>query len=135
MSTKKYTMKSQLIIEIFISLFLLIASILEICFNSPDSSYLVLAWFIILYLVNTIIKKRKVIDDELSEKILSNVNKISINFIMICISIIAMISVIKRTSSIFININILGLVLIVTLLIVTILRLILFIYYDKRGDI
>ncbi|MDO7204562.1 hypothetical protein Q5M85_10775 [Paraclostridium bifermentans] len=73
------------------------------------------------------------INDELSETILSKVNKMSMNFIFVSIALIGMFATTPRTSYIFKSVNILGLVIIITLLLLTIFRLLSYIYYDRKG--
>ncbi|WP_155484447.1 hypothetical protein [Paraclostridium sordellii] len=79
------------------------------------------------------IKEKDDKNDELSETILSKVNKMSINFIFVAISLIGMFATTPDTSHIFSSSNILGLVIILTLLLLSIFRLLSFIYYDRKG--
>ncbi|CEN77791.1 DUF6194 family protein [Paraclostridium sordellii] len=79
------------------------------------------------------IKEKDGKNDELSETILSKVNKMSINFIFVAISLIGMFATTPDTSHIFSSSNILGLVIILTLLLLSIFRLLSFIYYDRKG--
>ncbi|MDU3337877.1 MAG: hypothetical protein E7E82_15095 [Paraclostridium bifermentans] len=73
------------------------------------------------------------INDELSETILSKVNKMSIDFMLVSIALIGMAATTPNTSYIFKSVNILGLVIITTLLLLTIFRLLSYIYYDRKG--
>ncbi len=133
MSNSQFTIKSQLTFDIFTMLFILLSSIFDLYFNSQYSDYVSLAWWVWIVIMITCHLKFKGINDELSETILSKVNKISIDFIFVAVALIGMFATTPNTSYIFKSVNILGLVITSTLLLLTIFRLLLFIYYDRKG--
>ncbi|WP_283595277.1 hypothetical protein [Paraclostridium bifermentans] len=114
-------------------IFILLSSIFDLYFDSQYSNYVTLAWniWIVIMLISHI--KVKGINDELSETILSKVNKMSIDFMLVSIALIGMFATTPNTSYIFKSVNILGLVIITTLLLLTIFRLLSYIYYDRKG--
>lgn len=133
MSNSQFTIKSQLTLDIFTMIFILLSAIFDLYFNSQYSSYVTFAWNV--WLVIMLISHLKVrgINDELSETILSKVNKMSIDFMLVSIALIGMAATTPNTSYIFKSVNILGLVIIITLLLLTIFRLLSYIYYDRKG--
>lgn len=133
MSNSQFTIKSQLTLDIFTMIFILLSAIFDLYFNSQYSNYLTLAWGGCLVIMFILQLKFRGINDELSETILSKVNKMSMNFIFVSIALIGMFATTPRTSYIFKSVNILGLVIITTLLLLTIFRLLSYIYYDRKG--
>lgn len=133
MSNSQFTIKSQLTLDIFTMIFILLSAIFDLYFNSQYSNYVTLAWCGCLLVMLVLQLKFKEINDELSETILSKVNKMSMNFIFVSIALIGMFAATPRTSYIFKSVNSLGLVIIITLLLLTIFRLLSYIYYDRKG--
>lgn len=133
MSNSQFTIKSQLTLDIFTMIFILLSTIFDLYFNSQYSNYVTLAWCGCLLVMLALQLKFKGINDELSETILSKVNKMSMNFIFVSIALIGMFATTTRTSYIFKSVNSLGLVIIITLLLLTIFRLLSYIYYDRKG--
>lgn len=133
MSNSQFTIKSQLTLDIFTMIFILLSAVFDLYFNSQFSNYVTFAWNV--WLVIMLISHLKVrgINDELSETILSKVNKMSMNFIFVSVALIGMFATTPRTSYIFKSVNILGLVIIITLLLLTVFRLLSYIYYDRKG--
>lgn len=133
MSNSQFTIKAQLILDIFTMIFILLSSIFDLYFDSQYSNYVTLAWnvWIVIMLISHL--KVRGINDELSETILSKVNKMSIDFMIVSIALIGMAATTPNTSYIFKSVNILGLVIITTLLLLTIFRLLSYIYYDRKG--
>ncbi|GAA0102876.1 hypothetical protein UT300012_35910 [Paraclostridium bifermentans] len=113
-------------------IFILLSSIFDLYFDSQYSNYVTFAWNIWLVIMLISHLKFKGINDELSETILSKVNKMSMNFIFVSIPLIGMFATTPRTSYIFKSVNSLGLVIIITLLLLTIFRLLSYIYYDRK---
>lgn len=133
MSNSQFTIKSQLTLDIFTMIFILLSAVFDLYFNSQYSNYLTLAWGGCLVIMFILQLKFRGINDELSETILSKVNKMSMNFIFVAVALIGMFATTPRTSYIFKSVNILGLVIITTLLLLTIFRLLSYIYYDRKG--
>lgn len=133
MSSSQFTIKAQLILDIFTMIFILLISTFDLYFNSQYTDYASLAFWVWVVITIVFHLKLKGINDELSEATLSKVNKISIEFIFGAVVLIGMLATTPVTSSIFKSVNILGLVIISTLLLITIFRLSLFIYYDRKG--
>ena len=133
MSNSQFTIKSQLTLDIFTMIFILLSSIFDLYFNSQYSSYVTFAWNVWLVIMFILQLKFRGINDELSETILSKVNKMSMNFIFVSVALIGMFATTPRTSYIFKSVNILGLVIIITLLLLTVFRLLSYIFYDRKG--
>lgn len=133
MSNSQFTIKSQLTLDIFTMIFILLSAVFDLYFNSQYSNYLTLAWGGCLFIMFALQLKFRGINDELSETILSKVNKMSMNFIFVSVALIGMFATTPRTSYIFKSVNILGLVIIITLLLLTVFRLLSYIYYDRKG--
>lgn len=133
MTKSQYTIKSQLAFEILRTVFFLLISALDVFF---ESKYMILAFLadgIVLVIIFMFDQKFKGINDELSNQILSKVNKISLKFMHSSILFISFIATTTEISEVFRSIGNLGIVLISALLIFDIFRFFLFIYYDRKG--
>jgi hypothetical protein len=129
MSNKEFTIKSQLTMDIFLMVYIFLSTICDLYLNSQYSYYVKLSKIIFLLIIIISHLKFTGVNDELSETILSKVNKMSFTFISVALVLISMLA----TTNIFTSVSILGLVIVLTLLLLTIFRLLLFIYYDRKG--
>lgn len=133
MSNKQFTIKSKLISDVSILILLLLNELSNIYFDSSYSSYFSLSWWILGGIIVFCTFKFKGINDELYETILSKINKKSINLMYLSIGLVSVIAATPSTSYIFTSVNTAGLLITWILLFISIFRLFLFIYYDKKG--
>ncbi len=134
MFNSQFTIKAQLTTNIFNALFILLISIFDLYSKGQYTEYVSLAfWAWIIFIAVIYYFKLNGINDELSESILSKVNKVSIEVIVGALIAVGMLATTPVTSFIFKSTNILGVVILSTLLLLTIFRLCLFVYYDRKG--
>lgn len=133
MINSKYTVKSQLAFEILSAIFFLIIAICDVFLDSTYVNFTFLAYFAVLIVILAFNSIFKGVNDESSNKVLSKVNEKSVNFIFTSIFLIAIVATSPDISEIFKSIEILGIILMSILLILTIFRFSLFMYYDKKG--
>lgn len=129
----KYTIKSQLALDIFTILFTLLVAVCEVYFKSEYSDLVVSFWFIIIVILLMFQSKFKGLNDELSENILAKTNKKCMGYTLICITFIGMASAGRKTSHLFNSPGSVGVLILSSILLIAILRLYLFIYYEKEG--
>ena len=130
---KQFTIKYKLILDTLLMIILFINGVLSIFFENSTLIYFRYVWDIFTIFILIFTLNFKGIDDELSKAILSKINKHSIKFLFLTIGLFGVLAMSPRTSYIFKSINIYGLIIILILLICAILRLALYIYYDKKG--
>ncbi|MGL5642132.1 MAG: hypothetical protein ACRDDM_07685 [Paraclostridium sp.] len=135
MSNSKYGVKSRLIFEFLVIAFFFIASLSNKFTPGINSSGVVstLAWIIVLIGFSIYNKKFNDIVDESSKTILSKVNSISVQFILYSFGLVALYFSTPFTPHIDIsNLNV-GILIVTILFLLVILRLSLFIYFDRKG--
>ncbi|MBU3217836.1 hypothetical protein LL033_24850 (plasmid) [Clostridium estertheticum] len=133
---RKMNIKLELTMHIVTVLYLLITILLsklnlidsDNCINIPSVSWAIM-WTIIM--LNG--KKLSGITDELVINILSKVNKIGMNFLVISIGILSVLLISPYNKDFIISKVTMGICLLLILFIFTIIRLLSFIYYDRKG--
>ncbi|MDK2562407.1 hypothetical protein QOZ84_02510 [Romboutsia sedimentorum] len=135
MSNSVYGVKSKLIFEflLFTSFFIAVLSNKFVPgINSSGMPGLVV-WSIVLIGFSIYNKKFNDIIDESSKTILSKVNSIGIKFVLYSFGLVGVCFATPFTQHIDISNLDVGIVIITILLLLAILRLILFIYFDRKG--
>ncbi|MGV8982368.1 hypothetical protein [Clostridium sp.] len=132
--------KSKLALQLLVVLYLLIVILLfKLNLINPDFItilILVIIESIMWYILDVNEKKLSGITDELVISILSKVNKIGMNFLIISIAIFSIIltaPLYTRYKELVISRVTIGIWLMLILFIFTIIRLLSFIYYDRKG--
>lgn len=90
-------------------------------------------WFIFCIIIMLNEKKLSGITDEFVISILSKVNKIGVNFLAISILILSVLLISPHSKNFVISKVAIGICLLLILFIFTIIRLLSFIYYDRKG--
>lgn len=135
MSNSKYGVKSKLILEFLLFTCFFIAALSNKFTPGINSSGMVSAvvWIIVLTGFSIYNKKFNDIIDESSKTILSKVNSIGIQFILYSFGLVAVYFATPFTQHIDISNLGVGIVIITILFLLAILRLSLFIYFDRKG--
>lgn len=135
MSKSETGVKSRLILELLVITYFFIAILAtKYIFKGPSTASLPgLSWLIVFgcYLIYN--KKYNDLVDESSKFILSKVNQIAITIMMYSIVIIAIFFATPYTRNINISNMDTGIILIAVLFIQSLSKLILYVYFDKRG--
>lgn len=135
MSKSETGVKSRLILELLVITYFFIAVLAtKYIFKGPSTASLPgLSWLIVFgcYLIYN--KKYNDLIDESSKFILSKVNQIAITIMMYSIVIIAIFFATPYTRNINISNMDTGIILIAVLFIQSLSKLILYVYFDKRG--
>ncbi len=127
----KMNTKLRLVMEVITVLYLFLsASLKNSDFNIP--LLLTLIWSVIWFLIFLQGKRLGGIKDELIISILSKINGIVVYFFIFAIGTFC-VFLITPYNSFFISKVTIGIYLMLILLIATVIRLLLFIYYDKKG--
>jgi hypothetical protein len=127
----KMNIKLRLIMEVVTVLYLFFSALLKnLDKNIP--SLLTFIWIAIWCIIFLYGKRLGGITDELVISILSKVNRIDVYFLMVMIGIFSVFLISPYNNFIISRITI-GIYLILILLLATVLRLVLFIYYDRKG--
>ena len=131
----KMNIKLKLTMEVITVIYILLCSILskENLISSNVTSFLTIFWLFMWGAILLYHKKLTGITDELVINILSKVNKICLYFLMFSISIISIFLISPHSENSIISNNTLGTGLMIILLVFTMMRVVLFIYYDKKG--
>lgn len=131
----KMNIKLKLIMEVITVIYILLCSILskESLISSNITSFLTIIWFFMWGGILLYNKKLTGITDELVINILSKVNKICLYFLMFSVSIVSIFLISPYSENSIISNNTLGTGLMIILLVLTMMRVGLFIYYDKKG--
>jgi hypothetical protein len=127
----KMNIKLRLIMEVITVLYLFLSAVL----NNSDINILILLtfiWIAIWCIIFLYGKRLGGITDELVISILSEINRIVVYFLIFAIGIFSVFLVTPYNSFIISKVTI-GIYLIFILLIATVIRLLLFIYYDRKG--
>lgn len=134
------SIKSKLALQLVVVLYLLIVTLLfKLNLINPDFITILILVFIegtMMYILDLNEKVLRGITDELVISILSKVNKIGMNFLMISIAISSIIltaPLYTRYNELVISKVTIGIWLMLILFIFTIIRLLSFIYYDRKG--
>ncbi|NMS90630.1 hypothetical protein HGQ85_11865 [Clostridioides difficile] len=127
--------KSKLILELLVITYLFIAVLAtKYIFKGPSTASLPgLSWLIVFGCYSVYNKKYNDLVDESSKFILSKVNQIAITIMMYSIVIIAIFFATPYTRNINISNQNTGIILIAVLFIQSLSKLILYMYFDKRG--
>ncbi|MCM0650022.1 hypothetical protein NBE98_16760 [Clostridium swellfunianum] len=130
----KMNVKLRLTMEVVTALYLFLSALLKNInvINSNSSMYPVFIWIAIWCVIFLYRKKLGGITDELVVSILSKVNRIDVYFLIVVVGIFSIFLVSPYNSLIISKVTI-GLYLMFILLIATVIRLLLFIYYDRKG--
>lgn len=135
MSNSKYGVKSRLIYEFLVIACFFIASLSNKFTPGINSSGIIstLVWIIVLICFSIYNKKFNDIIDESSRTILSKVNSIAVQFVLYSFGLVALYFSTPFTQHIEIsNLNV-GIMIVTILFLLVILRLSLFIYFDRKG--
>ncbi|NMF07622.1 hypothetical protein ACUH7Y_16470 [Clostridium beijerinckii] len=130
MSVKMNT-KLRLIMEVITVLYLFLSILLK---NSDTNISILLTfiWIAIWCIIFLYSKRLYGITDELVISILSKINRLVVYFLIFAIGIFSVFLVTPYNSFIISKVTI-GIYLLFILLIATVIRLLLFIYYDRKG--
>lgn len=135
MSNSKYGTKSKLIFEFLVIAFFFIACLCNKFIPGINSSGIIstLVWTIVLSGFSIYNKKFNDIIDESSIAILSKVNSIAVRFVLYSFGLVAIYFSTPFTQHIDIpNLDV-GIMIVTILFLLVILRLSLFIYFDRKG--
>ncbi|AJH00273.1 hypothetical protein LF65_03718 [Clostridium beijerinckii] len=127
----KMNTKLRLIMEVITVLYLFLSILLK---NSDTNISILLTfiWIAIWCIIFLYSKRLYGITDELVISILSKINRLVVYFLIFAIGIFSVFLVTPYNSFIISKVTI-GIYLIFILLIATVIRLLLFIYYDRKG--
>ncbi|MCB2343113.1 hypothetical protein [Clostridium estertheticum] len=133
---RKMNIKLELTMHIVTVLYLLITILLG-KLNLIDSDNCITIPSVIWVIMCTIImlngKRLSGITDELVINILAKVNRIGMNFLVISIGILSILIISPYSKDFIISKVAIGICLLLILFIFTIIRLLSFIYYDRKG--
>ncbi|MBX4262869.1 hypothetical protein KTC96_24205 (plasmid) [Clostridium estertheticum] len=133
---RKMNIKLELAMHIMIVSYLLITIVL-VKLNLINSGNFItipsVIWIIICVIIMLNRKRLSDITDELVINILSKVNNIGMNFLVISIGILSILLISPYFKDFIISKVTIGIWLLLILFIFTIIRLLLFIYYDRKG--
>lgn len=127
----KMNTKLRLIMEVITVLYLFLSALLK---NSDTNipTLLTFIWIALWFIIILYGKRLKGITDELVISILSKINRVVVYFLIFAICIFSVFLVTPYNSIIISKVTI-GIYLMFILLIATAIRLLLFIYYDRKG--
>ncbi len=127
----KMNTKLRLIMEVITVLYLFLSILLK---NSDTNISILLTfiWIAIWCIIFLYSKRLYGITDELVISILSKINRLVVYFLIFAVGIFSVFLVTPYNSFIISKVTI-GMYLIFILLIATVIRLLLFIYYDRKG--
>lgn len=132
----KMNIKLKLAMQVVTVLYLLISVLLTKLNLINSDKFMTISnviWFIIWGIIILNQKKLSGITDELVISILSKVNKIGMNFLVISIAIFSTLLILPNYKDFVITKIAIGIWLMLILFIFTIIRLLSFIYYDRKG--
>ncbi len=125
-----YKKKSMLILDTINLLFVLIVAIIDI-YISSDISEIVLLLFVVASMILFVFSSKfEDINDELTENIMSKVNGICVEWIIPVITIIGIFTIQKN---ILFSRSVIGIMIIASMFILSVLRVILYIHYERKG--
>jgi uncharacterized membrane protein len=129
------SIKSKLSLQLVAASYVLIIILLyKLNLIHPETVFILCVLEIIVWSIIFLDEKRlSGITDELVLNILSKVNKISIKFLVISIVIFSIILIAPLFEDFVISKVAIGICLMLILFIFTIIRLLFFIYYDRKG--
>ena len=134
LGTSDYTKKSMLILDSFYLLFILIVFIIDVYISTDISTILLLLGIVSSMVLFFFHSKFEGINDELTEKIISKVNEECIKYMIPVLTFIGIFLTQRELFSIFFSsIEVVGIVIISSMFIFSVLRVILFIYYERKG--
>lgn len=132
----KMNIKLKLAMQLVTVLYLLISVLLSKLNLINSNSFITfpsVIWVIVWVIIILNGKKLSGITDELVISILSKVNKIGVNFLVISIGIFSILLISPYNKYFVISKVAIGICLMLILFIFTIIRLLSFIYYDRKG--
>lgn len=132
----KMNIKLKLAMELVTVLYLLISillSKLNLINSSNFMNFPTVIWIIVWGIIILNSKRLKGITDELVISILSKVNKIGVNFLVISIGLLSILLISPFYKDFVISKVAIGICLILILFIFTVIRLLSFIYFDRKG--
>lgn len=132
----KMNIKLKLAMELVTVLYLLISillSKLNLINSSNFMNFPTVIWIIVWGIIILNTKRLKGITDELVISILSKVNKIGVNFLVISIGLLSILLISPFYKDFVISKVAIGICLILILFIFTVIRLLSFIYFDRKG--
>lgn len=134
-SRLKPDIKTKLIGELVIMTYFLGAVLVNKYIHPGSGTGLtpILIWIIVWGVYSVYDKKYSDIVDEASKQILSNVNEVAIKMILYSIGVIAVFFSTPYTQNINISNLDIGIILVVVLFIQSLLKLSLFMYFDRKG--
>lgn len=125
-----YKKKSMLILDTITLLFVLIVAIID-SYISSDISEIVLLLFVVASMILFVFSSKfEDINDELTEKIMSKVNGVCIEWMIPVITIIGIFTIQKN---ILFSRSVIGIMIIASMFILSVLRVILYIHYERKG--
>lgn len=125
-----YKKKSMLILDTINLLFVLIVAIIDI-YISSDISEIVLLLFVVASMILFVFSSKfEDINDELTENIMSKVNGICVEWMIPVITIIGIFTIQKN---ILFSRSVIGIMIIASMFIFSVLRVILYIHYERKG--
>lgn len=125
-----YKKKSMLILDTINLLFVLIVAIID-SYISSDISEIVLLLFVVASMILFVFSSKfEDINDELTEKIMSKVNGVCIEWMIPVITIIGIFTIQKN---ILFSRSVIGIMIIASMFILSVLRVILYIHYERKG--
>lgn len=132
----KMNNKFKLAMQLVTVLYLLICAILSnhsLINSSNFINFPIIIWTIMWGIIWFNSKKLEGITDELSISILSRVNNIGVYFLMISVGLFSILLISPVNKNLVIAKATIGIYLMLILFIFTIIRLLVFIYYDRKG--
>lgn len=132
----KLNIKLKLAMQLVSVLYLLMSillSKLNLINSSNPINFLTVIWTIIWILIIINGKRVKGITDELVISILSKVNKIGVAFLVTTIGILSILLISPLYKDFIISKVAIGICLLLILFIFTVIRLLSFIYFDRKG--
>lgn len=135
MSDSKYGIKSKLILEFLFIAYLFFAALCNRFAPGINRSGIpfILIWVVVMSGFLIYNKKFNDIIDESSKNILSKVNNIAVQFVLYSFGLVAIYFLTPFTQHIDMSNLEVGMVVITVLLLLVMLRLSLFIYFDRKG--
>lgn len=133
----KMNVKLNLITEVVTVVYILFCSVLskENLISSSEINFLIVIWFLIWWLILFYNKRFTEIPertDNTTVNILSKTNKICLRFLIFSVGVVSIFLISPHNKDIIIPHNKLGISLMAILFVLTTMRLLLFIYYDKK---
>lgn len=134
LGTSDYTKKSMLILDTFSLLFILITVIIDVYISYDISTILLLLWIVASMVLFLFHSKFEGINDELTEKVMSKVNSICIKYMIPVVTVFGILVTQRNSLSIVLPTReVVGLIIIGSMFIFSALRVVLFIYYERKG--